>query len=106
MSNFRSTDNSERARSTPQREANGFERALSYAAAAIAISSFVSMMALLIAPLMGVDFASAPAGLWPVVMTVAYYGFPIAFVCVVVLIISNVVNNRRSNNNQHANDTT
>lgn len=106
MSKFRSTDHADRTGNvrpqetdvSPSREATGFERTLSYAAAIIAITSFLAMMALLIAPLVGVDFSNAPTGLWSVVMTIAYYGFPLAFICVVVLIISNVMRNRRRNN--------
>ncbi|MFD2674360.1 hypothetical protein [Gulosibacter bifidus] len=76
------------------------ERTLAYGAAVFAISAFIAMMTLLIAPLTGVDFGVGAPTFWAIVMAVAYYGFPLALLCVVALVITRVWSNRK-----HANAT-
>lgn len=83
------------------RPAHTAELALTYAAAITAGLAFIAMVTLLIAPLLGVDFAVGPTALWPVIMAVAYYGFPLALICVVALLIIHVSLNRRY---EHADD--
>lgn len=79
-----------------KRPATTVEQVLAYSAAILAVLAFVAMITLLLAPLFGVDFAVGPTVLWSVVMAVAYYGFPLAFACLVALLITHVLLNRRA----------
>lgn len=70
------------------------ERFLAYLAVGIAALSFIALFALLIAPLFGADLAAS--WIWPACMAIAMYGFPAAFILLVVFVVWRVVVNRRT----------
>lgn len=71
------------------------ERILANATAALAIVAFVCLIAVLVAPLFGVDFATDATWFWPIALLVAWWGFPLALIGVAAVIIIRVISNRR-----------
>ncbi|WP_164509715.1 MULTISPECIES: hypothetical protein [Gulosibacter] len=71
------------------------ERVLANATATLAIVAFICLLAVLIAPLMGVDFATDATWFWPVALLVAWWGFPIALIGVTAVIVWRIIANRR-----------
>lgn len=71
------------------------ERILANATAVLAIVAFICLLAVLIAPLAGVDFATDAPWFWPVALLVAWWGFPLALIGVAAVIIWRVIANRR-----------
>ncbi|MDJ1372050.1 hypothetical protein C7K25_11835 [Gulosibacter molinativorax] len=72
------------------------ERILAYLTVGIAAISFVALFTVLLAPLFGVDFATSTSWVWPACVLIAYWGFPVAFVLLVIFVIWRVIANRRA----------
>lgn len=76
------------------------ERLLAYLTVGIATVSFIALFAVLLAPLFGVDFAQNDSWIWPACVFVAYWGFPLALILLVIFVIWRVIANRRAQNKQ------
>lgn len=72
------------------------ERLLAYLTVGIAAVSFVALFTVLLAPLFGVDFAESDSWLWPTCVFIAYWGFPLALILLIVFVIWRVFANRRA----------
>ena len=73
------------------------ERLLAFMAIGIAFVSFVGLIVVLAAPLVGVDPESMTAPGWQTVFMVAYFGLPTAFLLMMTLLVVRFVANRRAN---------
>ena len=73
------------------------ERTLAITAVTLAAVAFVCLVVVFAAPMLGVEFGTPPAWYWDVLLAVGYYGIPIAFALVVVVIILRTIANRRAN---------
>lgn len=80
---------------TNNTDTSRLEKVLSYLAASLAGISFVALLALLVAPMLGVDFGTNTL-MWGIIAAVPNYGFPLAFLLIVAIIILSVVRNRRA----------
>ncbi len=73
------------------------ERTLAITAVTLAAVAFVCLVVVFAAPMFGVEFGTPPAWYWDVLLAVGYYGIPIAFALVVLVIILRTIANRRAN---------
>ena len=73
------------------------ERALALAAIVIAAIAFLCLLVVFVAPLVGLQYGEPPAWYWDALMAIGYYGFPVAFLCVVALLVLRMISNRRAN---------
>lgn len=80
-------------------EATFAERLLAYLTVGIAGLSFLALFTVLLAPLFGVDFAVSDFWLWPTCVFIAYWGFPLALILLIVFVIWRVIANRRAQKN-------
>lgn len=73
------------------------ERILAITAVTLAAVAFICLVVVFAAPYFGVEFGNPPAWYWDAMLAIGYYGIPIAFLLVVVVIILRMVANRRAN---------
>lgn len=67
----------------------------------IAVLAFLTLIVVLGAPVVGVAGESMTTPLWQTLFTVAYFGFPLAFLLMLTLIIIRIVSNRRARSAGH-----
>ncbi|MGW9630720.1 multidrug ABC transporter ATPase [Agromyces sp. NPDC055520] len=75
---------------------NRAERVLAYMFAAIVGLSIVCFFAVMIGTFAGVDREEMGTGIWPVVTMLPWFGLPIAFLLLIVLLIVNAVRRSRA----------
>lgn len=71
------------------------ERIIANTTAAIAVLAFLSLIAVLLAPLFGVDFAHDATWFWAIALLIAWWGFPLALIGIAAVIILRIIANRR-----------
>ncbi|MGO2112114.1 MAG: hypothetical protein ACTH31_10925 [Pseudoclavibacter sp.] len=71
------------------------ERTVAFMAIGIGIVAFLCLMAVLIAPLVGMSAEAMTSPLWQLVFMVAYFGLPLAILIMIGLVIARWVQNRR-----------
>lgn len=71
------------------------ERILALLAIGIAVIAVACLVAVLVAPLVGVPGSAMVAPGWQVAFLVAYWGLPIAVLLLIGLVISRLAQNRR-----------
>ena len=73
------------------------ERALAITAVALAAVAFICLVVVFAAPYFGIEFGTPPAWYWDVMLAIGYYGIPVAFLLVVVVIVLRMITSRRAN---------
>ncbi|GGA62739.1 hypothetical protein GCM10011490_11490 [Pseudoclavibacter endophyticus] len=78
-----------------QAPVSNVERIVAFMAIGIGVVAFLCLIAVLMAPLLGVPAASLTAPGWQVAFLVAYFGLPLAVLLLIGLVIARIVQNRR-----------
>lgn len=73
------------------------ERVIAICAVVLAAVAFLCLVVVFVSPYLGVKFGTPPAWYWDVLLAVGYYGIPIAFGLIVVVIVLRMLANRRAN---------
>lgn len=77
-------------------QASAAERGIAIGAVAIAVVSLLALLTILIAGMLGAQVGGDPVWFWDALIAIVYYGFPLAFLLVVVLIVWRMIANRRA----------
>lgn len=72
------------------------DRILAFTALGIAAASVVCFFAIIIGTAVGMDQKAFGEGLWPVVAAIPFWGLPIAFVLIIVLLITSFIRKGRA----------
>lgn len=80
---------------TPSTRPSRVERTIAAVAIGVAIIAFGCLMAVLLAPALGVPGSSMVAPGWQATFLIAYWGLPLAFLLLIGLVIARLAQNRR-----------
>lgn len=72
------------------------DRILAFTALGIAAASVICFFAIFIGTAVGMDQAAFGEGLWPVVAAIPFWGLPVAFVLIIVLLITSFIRKGRA----------
>lgn len=72
------------------------DRILAFSALGIAAASVICFFAIIIGTAVGMQQEDFGSGLWPVVAAVPYWGLPLAFVMIVVLLAMSFIRKSRA----------
>lgn len=72
------------------------DRILAFTALGIAAASVISFFAIIIGTATGMDQAAFGEGAWPIVAAIPYWGLPLAFVMIIVLLTMSFVRKGRA----------
>jgi hypothetical protein len=86
-----STQNSE-----PEVPIRRLDRILAFTALGIAAAAVLCFFAIIIGTALGMDQAAFGEGIWPLVAAVPYWGLPLAFVMIIVLLTMSFIRKGRA----------
>jgi TRAP-type C4-dicarboxylate transport system permease small subunit len=72
------------------------DRILAFTALGIATAAVVCFFAIIIGTALGMDQSAFGDGVWPVVAAIPYWGLPVAFVLIIVLLIMSFIRKGRA----------
>ena len=72
------------------------ERFVAITAVVVAAVALVSLLGILIAGMLGAAVGGDPRWVWDTLIAFVYYGFPLAFLLIVVLVVMRMIANRRA----------
>lgn len=72
------------------------DRVLAFTALGLAAASIVCFFAIIIGTAVGMERDDFGAGLWPVVAAIPYWGLPLAFVMIIVLLAMSFIRKGRA----------
>ncbi|GAB3616387.1 hypothetical protein GCM10027416_09440 [Okibacterium endophyticum] len=82
---------------TTPAEASRIERVLAFMLLAVVLLSVGCFIAMMVATSTGTDAAGFTAGVWPAVLMLPMFGFPLAIVMLIALIVIGAVRRSRRN---------
>lgn len=86
-----STQNSE-----PEVPIRRLDRILAFTALGIAAASVVCFFAIIIGTALGMDQAAFGHGAWPLIAAIPYWGLPVAFLMIIVLLTMSFIRKGRA----------
>ena len=72
------------------------DRILAFTALGIAAAAVICFFVIIIGTALGMDLAAFGEGLWPVIAAIPYWGLPLAFVMIIVLLVMSFVRKGRA----------
>lgn len=72
------------------------DRILAFTALGIAAASVMCFFAIIIGTASGMDQAAFGEGVWPVIAAIPYWGLPLAFVLIIVLLVMSFIRKGRA----------
>lgn len=82
--------------SEPELSIRRLDRFLAFGALGIAAASVICFFAIIIGTAVGMDQAAFGEGVWPVVAAIPFWGLPVAFVMIMVLLVMSFIRKGRA----------
>lgn len=82
--------------SEPELSIRRLDRFLAFGALGIAAASVICFFAIIIGTALGMDQAAFGEGVWPVVAAIPFWGLPVAFVMIMVLLVMSFIRKGRA----------
>lgn len=82
--------------SEPELSIRRLDRFLAFGALGIAAASVICFFAIIIGTAVGMDQAAFGGGVWPVVAAIPFYGLPVAFIMIIVLLTMSFIRKGRA----------
>jgi hypothetical protein len=82
--------------SEPELSIRRLDRFLAFGALGIAAASVICFFAIIIGTAVGMDQAAFGGGVWPVVAAIPFYGLPVAFLMIIVLLTMSFIRKGRA----------
>ena len=82
--------------SEPELSIRRLDRFLAFGALGIAAASVICFFAIIIGTAVGMDQAAFGEGVWPVVAAIPFWGLPVAFVMILVLLVMSFIRKGRA----------
>lgn len=81
---------------SPEPEIRRVDRVLAFAALGLAAASVICFFAIIIGTAAGMKQADFGHGVWPIVAAIPYWGLPVAFVMIIVLLVMSFIRKGRA----------
>lgn len=82
--------------SEPEVSIRRLDRFLAFSALGIAAASVICFFAIIIGTAVGMDQAAFGEGVWPVIAAIPFYGLPLAFVMIILLLVMSFIRKGRA----------
>ncbi|MEV4668113.1 multidrug ABC transporter ATPase [Microbacterium sp. LWO12-1.2] len=82
--------------SEPEISIRRLDRFLAFGALGIAAASVICFFAIIIGTAVGMDQAAFGEGVWPLVAAIPFWGLPVAFVMIIVLLVMSFIRKGRA----------